>query len=137
MLRARDLRPTSQRLVILQYLSRENAHLKPEDVVQSVNQEFPAASRATVYNTLHSLVEAGLVNEVPAEDGGRYYELNRGPHHHFVCEYCGSIEDVSLEQMKAPEFPDLPGFRVESVEVTLRGACSRPECLSRSQDRQP
>jgi Fur family transcriptional regulator, peroxide stress response regulator len=128
MLKEHRLRPTSQRLMILRYLAQEHAHYRPDEIWQEVNRGFPASSRATVYNTLHSLVDAGLVREVVAESGGHYYELNRGPHFHVVCVKCGSIQDVPAALVQGLEMPQIPGFRVQGVEVTYRGICNRGEC---------
>lgn len=90
-----------------------------------VNRRFPMTSRATVYNTLNLLKEAGLLHEV-FEDGVSRFDPVLDPHHHFVCRACGSVEDVDWEVL-----PALPGRkllsgkqRVETYEVTLRGLCA-------------
>jgi Fur family peroxide stress response transcriptional regulator len=55
------------------------------------------------------------------------------PHHHLVCDRCGSVRDVpSTPAVERPEEDSVrraisrvaPGFEVRSVERILRGLCS-------------
>lgn len=101
-------------------------HPTAEEIFRAINRSDPRASRATVYNNLHALVAAGLVRELALE-GSRSarYDANVRPHHHFVCEVCGGVEDV--EGLELPGLPRraLPGGRlVRSYDVIFRGVCA-------------
>jgi Fe2+ or Zn2+ uptake regulation protein len=124
-LREAELRLTPQRFAVLEYLARAQGHPTADQIAAEINRRFPRASRATVYNTLAALREAGLVREVVLDDGVARYESNTEPHHHFVCRACGRLEDVPPEAFKAPARVELEGgHEVETVEVVLRGLCA-------------
>ncbi len=111
---------------MLAFLTRHPEHPTAEEIFVAVNRSDPRCSRATVYNNLHALVTAGLVRELALE-GTRStrYDANVQPHHHFVCETCGAVEDV--EGLELPGLPrrTLPGGRVvRSYDVIFRGACA-------------
>ena len=124
-LREAELRLTPQRFAVLEYLSRAQGHPTADQIAAEINRRFPRASRATVYNTLAALREAGLVREVLLDDAVTRYESNVEPHHHFVCRACGRLEDVPPEAFKVPARIELEGgHEVEAVEVVLRGLCA-------------
>lgn len=123
-LREAELRLTPQRFAVLEYLTRAPGHPTADQIAAEINRRFPRASRATVYNALKALRDAGLVREVATEEALTRYESNVEPHHHFVCRSCGRIEDVPPGAVPAPSRVTLEGGPVvETVEVTLRGLC--------------
>ena len=123
-LREAELRLTPQRFAVLEYLTRAGGHPTADQIAAEINRRFPRASRATVYNALKALRDAGLVREVATEEALTRYESNVGPHHHFVCRACGKIEDVPPGAFAAPERVELEGgHEVETFEVVLRGLC--------------
>ena len=123
-LREAELRLTPQRFAVLEYLTRAPGHPTADQIAAEINRRFPRASRATVYNTLGALREAGLVREVLLDDAVTRYESNIEPHHHFVCRACGRLEDVPPDAFDTPARVELEGgHEVEAVEVVLRGLC--------------
>lgn len=124
-LREAELKLTPQRFAVLEYLTRVAGHATADEISTALNRRFPQASRATVYNTLNALRDAGLVREIRLEDAVARYEAERGPHHHFVCRECGRLEDVPPETFNPPPPRRLEGgHRVETCEVVLRGLCA-------------
>jgi Fur family transcriptional regulator, peroxide stress response regulator len=124
MARSRGLKMTPQRRMIVEYLQAASHHPTADEILTAVNRKFPMASRATVYNTLNWLKEAGMVREV-YEGGSVRFDPNAGHHHHFVCRACGRLEDVECDLIGALKVCALPGRqKVEQVEVTLRGLCA-------------
>ena len=126
-LREAELRLTPQRFAVLEYLTRAAGHPTADQIAAEINRRFPRASRATVYNTLNALRDAGLVREVTHGDAAAArYESNVEPHHHFVCRVCGRLEDVPAESFAAPEKLRLEGgHEVETYEIVLRGVCGK------------
>ncbi len=125
-LREAELKLTPQRFAVLEYLTQSSGHPTAEQISADLNRRFPRASRATVYNTLHALRDAGLVHEVYIDDAVARYDANIDPHHHFVCRACGKLEDISADALGAQTMPraPAPGYRVEAFEVVLRGVCA-------------
>jgi Fur family peroxide stress response transcriptional regulator len=126
-LRGAELRLTPQRFAVLEYLGRAAGHPTADQIAVEINRRFPRASRATVYNTLNALRDAGLVREVSHGDAAAArYESNVEPHHHFVCRVCGRLEDVPAESFAAPARVELEGgHEVETFEIVLRGVCGK------------
>lgn len=119
------MRLTPQRAAVLECLVRSRTHLTADQIRAALNQRAPRASRATVYNALNALCEAGLVQMVYLEDAVARYDANIEPHHHFVCRVCGRIEDVERKAVNSLTRYDLnPGYEVEDYEVVLRGVCA-------------
>ena len=93
-LAAAGLRRTPQRVAVLDYLLRHPDHTTVDELWPALNKHHVQASRATVYNTLHSLVKAGLVREFKLDASAARYDAFLHPHHHFVCDTCGAVEDL-------------------------------------------
>ncbi len=74
-MRASGLKLTPQRFAVLDYLSRSRAHPTAEQIRCDLNRRFPRASRATVYNTLNALCEAGVVNAIYLEFNSCLYKF--------------------------------------------------------------
>lgn len=123
------LRATPQRRTICRvFASAENAHLSADDVFRQARAQLPELSRATVYNALGELTEAGLLGLLEGR-GPRRYDANVAPHHHFRCRRCNVLHDVEPGGVDDLEL-DEHGFRIESAHVLLEGVC--PRCAGRS-----
>jgi len=123
-IRERGMRLTPQRYVILEYLRRCPGHPSAEEISREVNRSFPLASRATVYNTVSSLVSAGLILAVNFEDGVTRYDANLEPHHHFTCRICGTVSDVPAGRVEV-QVKLRDEHKLEEFELTMRGICSK------------
>lgn len=119
------LKVSEQRIQILDFLSRNEAHPTADEIFRALNRENPVLSRATVYNTLHSFVEKGVLTALDIRDHETRYDFNTHEHGHFRCKVCGSIYNIELDP--AALKMQLGGFVVDGLSVTLRGTC--PACL--------
>ena len=119
------IRRTTQRYFVLEHLLTHPEHATVEDLCAALNKRHAKASRATVYNSLHALVEAGLVREFTLDGKAARYDANLEKHHHFICDRCGAVEDV--DWFDVPAIPRTRGDsrRIRSYEVILRGECKR------------
>ena len=124
-LRAANVRPTVQRYAVLRHLAKHGIHATAEEIFRAVNRRDPRASRATVYNSLKSLTRAGLVREVASEGKAARFDANLHPHHHFVCDKCGAVEDIGWFELPPAGRAPLTGRRIRSFEVVFRGVCER------------
>jgi len=126
LLKEKGLRVTQPRVAVLAYLAGSDHHPTAEEVGAAVNRLVPTAARASIYNVLHSLKDAGLVGELFFDDAVVRYEANVGRHHHFVCSSCGGVADVPWDALPPLPKRRLPGGQsVVSYAVTLRGLCPR------------
>lgn len=120
------LRPTPQRYAVLEFLARRPVHATAEEIFQAVNRRDPRSSRATVYNSLRSLAHAGLVREVASDGKAARFDTNLCPHHHFICDACGEVDDVAwVEISEAIGQAALGARTVRSYDIVFRGLCER------------
>ena len=92
-LRARGLRLTRPRRVILDTVRATVAHPSAAMVYDQVRRRLPRVSLATVYRNLRFLAAEGLLRE-RADASGLRFDGNTAPHDHFTCVRCGRIYDV-------------------------------------------
>lgn len=129
-LRRHGLRVTAPRLAVMEFLADSVDHPTADDVEQAVNRHGTRASRASVYNVLRSLRDAGLVRELVLDDAVCRYDANLSTHHHFVCRRCRRVEDVTAAELPSPAPPvRLEGRRVDTTSLVLHGLCGT--CLAR------
>ena len=125
---------TKARLAVMAVLDSASRPRSVDWVHQAALEQGPL-DRVTVYRTLESFHQAGLVERVRAGDRTWRYHLalepDRPAHPHFFCSCCGKLEclpqdivRVDLERMKE-EYP----ARVEHLQINLEGFC--PDCLAR------
>ncbi len=118
------LRATPQRYAVLEYLAQRAVHATAEEIFRAINRRDPRASRATVYNSLRSLEQAGLVREVVSGGTAARYDASLHRHHHFLCEKCGAVEDIPWFELLSPAGAVSLGAReVRHYDVVFRGVC--------------
>jgi Fur family transcriptional regulator, peroxide stress response regulator len=91
-LRARGLRLTGPRRVVLDVLRSTGSHPTAEQVHRLVRRRLPRVSLGTVYRNLRLLVGEGLAAEIQGPHAR--FDANMEAHHHFTCLRCGRILDV-------------------------------------------
>jgi Fur family transcriptional regulator, peroxide stress response regulator len=122
LLTKKGVKLTSQRLVITDYLMQTHDHPTADEILAAVAEKLPMAlSRATVYNTLNALVEAGVIREVLTEPGRTRYDANTSEHHHFVDINSGKIIDIPQEMLPNIEKALGEKYKVHSYTVTFYG----------------
>lgn len=127
LLKRNQLSVTGSRSRILELFFSQNEALAHADIEKRTGSTF---DRVTIYRTLQTFVEKGIIHTIPTPDNSVRYalckdECSEGHHHdhhvHFVCGKCGSttcLEDTSVPEIKLPT-----GFRSTQVEVVVSGIC--------------
>ncbi len=119
------LRCTPQRYAVLAFLMEHNSHPTAAEIFKAVNRVDPRSSKATTYNNLKALVQAGLVREVAVEGRAARYDAKGMRHHHFVCDRCGKVEDMAFYDVPKPASRSLGKRVVRECEVIFRGFCAK------------
>jgi len=139
--RAAGLKLTPQRLAIVRELAVDESHPTAQELFERLLPSMPTMSFATVYNTLDALSSAGLCAALALSPGSGRFDPNMEPHHHLVCDRCGSVRDLpgvpaghaarraddheSSRRAVAKQVAKVsPGFEVRTVERILRGLCA-------------
>ncbi len=116
------IQPSAQRLAVGAFVFDSCAHPSADEVFAAVGSTANGSlSRATVYNTLHLFAEKGLLQELVLAEGRVVYDPKMAPHHHFVDDDTGAIEDVDFDAVSVSQARELPGLAVRELQVVLRG----------------
>jgi len=129
LLRDRGQRVTRPRLAVVEALRRLPGHPSAEQVAAEVSTAAPGVHRATVYRTLETLADLGVVTHVHMSHGTTAYHLasDEGePHLHARCSVCGRVLDLSqdlLDEARDRVAAEL-GFELDTGHVALSGRCA-------------
>ncbi len=126
------LRCTPQRYALMAFLTRCDAHPTAAEIFEAVNRIDPRSSRATTYNNLRDLVQAGLVREVAVEGRAARFDAKGIRHHHFICDRCGTVEDLKWYAVRKPTSGSLGNRILRDCEVIFRGLCAKCSRTARS-----
>lgn len=121
LLRSHGIQPSAQRVAIATFVLATDEHPSADQVWTRVTQSFPMVSRATVYNTLHTLVEKGLLRQHVLAEGRVVFDPFVEPHHHLIDAETGRIHDVPWDAIRVSKVDGLEGFDVDEYQVVLRG----------------
>lgn len=127
LLKKNHLSITGGRKKILELFLQQEGALSHSDIEKKAGEKF---DRVTVYRTLQTFLEKGLIHSIPTSDNSIRYALckddcSEGHHHddhvHFICNECGNT--VCLEGVTVPVI-ELPGGYVpEQVDMVISGVC--------------
>ena len=120
----RGLRCTPQRHAVMAFLMEHNSHPTAVEIFEAVNMLDPRSSRATTYNNLRDLVQAGLVREVAAEGRSARFDAMGLRHNHFICDQCGTVEDIEWAEIPQPPPATLGDRLLRESELIFRGLCA-------------
>jgi len=136
-LRQKGYRMTVPRKAILDLLNRSSKHPTAEDVFFTVHARCPAIGLTTVYRTLESLEEMGIIRKLDFGDGRSRYEISGGPrwryHQHLFCTRCKRVTDymdfVTKEEKLLEEIGSALSkkykFEIFSHQLHFYGLCER------------
>ena len=127
------LRCTPQRYAVMAFLMECNRHPTATEIFEAVNRVDPRSSRATTYNNLRDLVQAGLVREVAVEGRAARFDARGVRHHHFICDRCGNVEDVKWFAPPKPASRTIGKRVIRDCEIIFRGLCTK--CAARRASR--
>nr|WP_293771440.1 Fur family transcriptional regulator [Sporichthya sp.] len=130
MLRDATLRVTRPRIAVLSAV-HAHPHADTDSIIRAVRGELPEVSHQAVYDSLHTLTDAGLVRRIqPAGSVARYESRVNDNHHHVVCRSCNAIADVDCAVGATPclTASDDHGFTLDEAEVIYWGLC--PTCAA-------
>jgi len=120
-LRAVDLRPTRQRISLASLLFvTGDRHATVEQLFDEAKSLRMPLSRATVYNTLHQFVAAGLVREIALYGSKVWYDTKTGSHCHFYDEDNAKLFDMTEDVAEQLRITPPKGKKIVGVDVIVR-----------------
>ena len=120
-LRANDLRPTKQRVLIGDYLfDGIDKHVTAESLFKKLSNEKRGVSLATVYNTLHEFCKKELLNKITIDTDKVYFDTNISSHHHFFSDKEKLLLDIRSQDVIISSMPAAPkGKKIKKVELII------------------
>lgn len=126
-LRERHLPATKQRDMIASIVLTAREHLSVDGIQRRLREEGLSVGIATVYRSLDTLVESGLVRAHDFGEGFRRFEPihSSSQHGHLVCSRCGDVTEFSTERFERllPMVADEHGFQHQRHSVEIHGLC--------------
>jgi Fur family transcriptional regulator, ferric uptake regulator len=124
-LRERGGRVTMPRRAIITALLEADDHVTADALVDAVRTAQPEIHLSTVYRTVETLTELGVINHVHLGHGPAVYHLTDDAHHHLVCDDCGAIIELPKDVFDAlgRRVERDYGFRLDAHHFALGGHC--------------
>lgn len=125
-LRKRHLSVTDSRKKILSLFLNQPDALTHGDIESKAGEKF---DRVTVYRTLQTFVEKGIIHTIPTADNSIRYALckdcdedhHHDDHVHFICSNCDKT--ICLDDVVSPNIELPPGYQPQNVQVLIHGVC--------------
>jgi Fe2+ or Zn2+ uptake regulation protein len=123
-LKQNQLKITPQRLAVMKYLDENRTHPTADRIYIDLKEKNPALSKTTVYNSVETLKEHGIIQSLTISGSESRYDFENKMHHHFLCKKCGTIIDIDI---KCPNIGKIieSGHNVEEVHGYFKGICKK------------
>jgi len=125
--RSNALKITPQRMAIYEELLKAKDHPSADMLYNRVRNHLPNISFDTVYRTLLSFSEIGIIDVVEGYGEPKRFDPDTREHHHLRCIKCGNIIDFQNELYDNIEIPKKikKDFKVTKKRVVLEGICKK------------
>ena len=119
------LKPSVQRVAILEYLLTHFTHPTVDDVYKGLCKQIPTLSKTTVYNTLRLFSEHDVALMLTLDEHRVCYDGNTTPHVHFMCKHCGRIIDLMEEPtLMLKDKKVVNGNLIDDIQLYYKGVCA-------------
>ncbi|GIT90933.1 transcriptional repressor [Jannaschia pagri] len=118
-----SVRPTRQRVALAALLMGDghDRHVTAEWLHDAARMTGDKVSLATVYNTLRTFSDAGLVQEITVDGTGSYFDTRLDDHPHFYWEDDARLTDAGTAPLEITNLPEAPeGMEIAKVDVVIR-----------------
>ena len=120
------LKVTPQRVAVYEAIVKMKNHPSADTIIEYIKRKSPNIALGTVYNTLDSFVQKGIISRIKTDDDVMRYDADTSLHHHLHSSVSNRIEDfydeelnkVLIDFMKSRK---IPNFIVEDVNVQIVG----------------
>jgi Fur family ferric uptake transcriptional regulator len=117
---------TPQRVLILSAIRHSGEHVTANRVIEELRSAHPYIDVSTVYRTLGSASDMGLVSETDMGTGEAEYEwIGANRHHHVICRSCGGVTSLDNSYLDglATLLYEEAGFRADLGHFAIFGVC--------------
>lgn len=127
------IKPSVQRLAIMEYLLANRIHPTAEDVYHALAPKILTLSKTTVYNTLKLFAEQGALQMLAIDEKNVRFDIDTSVHAHFKCLRCLRVYDLPVENMEMVKIADSSVGRITEMQLYYKGYCKY--CLQGQKDK--
>src|SRR5690554_564620 len=125
-LKNEGLKITPQRVIILKAIYSLNNHPTVQQIIDTVHNENPHISVGTIYKTLDTLAEKGVIKKFGSTNDSTRFDKIVDNHHHIHSGDNENIEDYTNEELDKllKDFfmkNSIPNFKIESIKLDITG----------------
>ncbi len=120
-------RNTIQKEIVEKIVFSACDHPTAEAVYMRAKEELPSISLGTVYRILKRLAADGKILEINMQNAPSVFDKTLSMHAHFVCNKCGKVWDVSMDENKFNAALDDDRHIIEGAQVLFNGVCK--DCI--------
>lgn len=133
--RAAGLKLTHQRYKIYLELLKSSDHPTAEALHKRLLPKMPTISLDTVYRTLATFEQHGLISRVQTVESHARFEVRIEHHHHLICSVCNTVIDFQWEGFDCAALPEtIAGWgAVRNKQAVIYGICNT--CLRPAEQR--
>jgi len=120
------LKITPQRIAVLDAITTIDGHPTADNLIEFIRRNHPNIAIGTVYKTLETFVEKGIIKKVKTEKDIMRYELTKENHHHLYSTDTERIEDYYDEELNTLlqnyfSKKSIPNFTIKDIKLQITG----------------
>lgn len=119
------VKPSMQRIAIMDFLMKNPIHPTVDIVFQSLNPSIPTLSKTTVYNTLKLLEEHGVIQSITIDEKNIRYDADISFHAHFKCKRCNVIYDLRVKDLNNLLVGNQKNLLISQCQLYFQGYCEK------------
>jgi Fur family ferric uptake transcriptional regulator len=120
------VKKTPARMAMIRALQSSSCPMSEAEIKEKMSDLY---DRVTFYRNVLTLVEAGIIHKIVADNTTIRYALNccehghqhSAEHAHFFCENCHAV--VCMKEIKIPEYNLPTGYKFADCDVIIKGTC--------------
>lgn len=127
------MRYSKQREIIYEVLKNDMSHPNVDSIYMNVKKIIPDISLGTVYRNLNLLANQKKILRLDIGDGVVHFDARITPHYHLICNECGEIKDLFLDESLISVFVDKvqkeSDEHIHNIDIAFHGTCQN--CLKK------
>jgi Fe2+ or Zn2+ uptake regulation protein len=123
-LRKMGLKVTPLRLALLEHLIESELPIDAAACAEYLKAKNITFDQVTIYRNLETFVSDGIAKKVDLQ-GGKYYYEKASDCSHLICDTCGKVEHIHMEENHEAEHAvvEKTGFRISQHVSDFFGTC--------------
>lgn len=127
------MRYSRQREIIYEVLKNDMTHPNVDTIYMNVKKIIPDISLGTVYRNLNLLADQNKIHRLDIGDGVIHFDAKIEPHHHLICDDCGTIKDLIIDEsyldFLIEQVQQKCDDHISEADIIFHGTCQ--DCLKK------